>query len=145
MGQLSEPTIRSIKIVSPEGGSETVYAEQLGEVTFRLLENPIFSCHITYGTTVEVEEMQNGDLVVSKLIKASDFNTRRFLLSSSQSERFNNEVGDTILKTGGFWELAMGGLAFVSIPKNSTFDLIQFFKEIHFNPSEIIDDAKNGA
>lgn len=138
------PSILPIKIVLADGGSETVYAEQIDVDTFRLVENPIFSCHIKYGSTVKVEKQENGDLIVSKLVRASDYHSRRFLLSSLQAQRYKGDIGDKILEAGGFWEIAMGGFVFINIPRNSTLNLDQLFIDVAFFPTEVIDDIQDG-
>jgi hypothetical protein len=138
------PIIKSLKIISQDGGSESVYGEQVGPDTYRLLENPIFSCRINYGTTVKAIADENGDLVLSKLVRASDYKTRQFLLSSSQKV---SDVKDKILgeieEAGGTWEVVMGGIVFVHIPKSSGFDLDQVFKECNYLPTEIVDDDES--
>jgi hypothetical protein len=80
-----EPNIKSIKIISQDGSSECVYGEQVSIDTYRLLENSILTCKINYGTIVKVITDENGDLVSSKLVRASDYKTRKFLISSSQN------------------------------------------------------------
>jgi hypothetical protein len=140
-----EPIIKSIKIISQDGlGTEAVYAEQVGADIYKLLENPIFSCRINYGTTVKAIADENGELVLSKLVRASDYKTRQFLLSSSQKV---SDVKDKILgeieEAGGTWEVVMGGIVFVHIPKSSGFDLDQVFKECNYLPTEIVDDDES--
>lgn len=135
--------IKHIKIISPDGLSETVFGEQVSESAYRLLENPVFNCRITYGTTVKVEADKDGELVVIKILRASDYTTRRFLLPSSLSNtNFADKIGNRIIEAGGTWEVVMGGLAFVHFPKTSTFNLNKLFEEIGCHLTELIDDEK---
>lgn len=133
-----------ITLKDPQGsGSETLAAEQITADTFKLLENPILNCRINYGTTVRVTEDANGELVMSKIISASDYMTRRFMLSNSLNEtELRTKIGKPILDAGGMWEVVFGGIAFVHIPKDSTFNIDQIFKENNYFPTEIIDDTE---
>lgn len=136
---------KSIKIIAPDGSSETVFGEQVGTDAYKLLENPIFNSRINYGTTVKVTTDKNGELVVSKILRASEYKTRRFLLSSFINQTdLKEKIGNRIIEAGGTWEVAMGGLAFVHIPKDSAFDLDELFREQGYFPTEIIDDEKDG-
>lgn len=136
---------KNIKIISPDGSSETVFGEQVGDDTFKLLENPILNCRVNFGTTVKVKADENGELVVSRIIRASDYKTRRFLVSSTfNTTDLMQKIGNRIIEAGGTWEIAMGGLAFVHIPKASPFNLDDVFKEHEYFPTEIIDDKNNG-
>ena len=137
-----EPLIKEIKIINiDDGSSETVYAEQIDSDTFKLLENPIFNCRINYGTIVKVIQDSNGELVMSQIMGASDFETRKFFLSASLNEiQLRAKIGQPILDAGGMWEVVFGGIAFVHLPKNSNFNLEQLFKLNDYYPSEIIDD-----
>jgi hypothetical protein len=136
-----EPVIKSIKIISQDGSSESVYGEQVGIDTYRLLENPLFSCQINYGTTVKAIADEKGELVLSKLIRASDYKTRCFLSNSQDIADVREKILDKIQQAGGTWEVAMSGLLFVHIPKNSGFDLDLLFKECNYLPTEIVDDG----
>ena len=139
--------IKMIKIRSgDDGGSETVAAEQIDAETFKLVENPVLNCRINYGTIIKVIQDLNGELVMSKIIRASDFRTRQFMLSASLNEtQLRTQIGQPILDAGGMWEVVFGGIAFIHLPKNSTFDLNKLFKSNEYYPSEIVDDTNGGA
>lgn len=141
-----EPVIKTIKLKDANGsGSEMIAAEQVSDDTFRLLENPVFNCKINYGTTVKVIEDANGDLVMSKIIRASDYKTRLFMLSRSLNEmELRTKIGQPILDAGGMWEVVFGGIAFIHIPKDSSFNIDELFKINNYFPTEIIDDTKGG-
>lgn len=142
-----EPLIKMIKIKSgDEGASETVAAAQIDAYTFRLLENSILNCRINYGTTIRVVEDSKGEFTMSKIIRASDFYTRQFMLGASLTEsELRIKIGQLILDAGGMWEVAFGGIAFIHIPKDSTFDLDKLFKLHNFCPTEIVGDINGGA
>jgi len=136
--------IKLVKINISDGGSETVVAEQTGADTFKLLENPVFSCKINYGTIVRALPDKNGELILSKIIRASDFKTRQFFLSDSLNEsELRIKIGQPIIDAGGTWEVVFGGISFIHIPKNSSFDLDELFKQNNYFPSEIVDDINS--
>ena len=136
--------IKIIHLPFPEGdGSETVAAEEIGADTYTILENPIFSCRLNYGTTVKAIANEKGDLVVSKVIRASRYKTTKFLLSSVEDQRIIKEkIGPPLLEIGGTWEIAMGGLVFIHVPVDSHFELKKLFTDLEFYPTEIIDEQK---
>jgi hypothetical protein len=139
--------IKMIKIISGDnGGSETVAGEQIDSDTFKLIENPVFNCRINYGTIVKAIQDLSGELVMSKIIRASDFRTRQFMLSASLIEiQLKTQIGQPILDAGGMWEVVFGGITFIHLPKNSTFDLDKLFKANEYFPTEIVDDSSGGA
>ena len=117
---------------------ETVAAEKVGLDTYKLIENPVFSCRINYGSIVLALPSENGNLVMSTIVRASDFLTRQFLTSPMLVEdKFKDTVGRKILDAGGMWETAMGGILFIHIPRHSNFDLETCLKEADLNLVEI--------
>ena len=138
-----EPATKEIKIKSIESGlTETVWAEQVGTDTFKILENPVFSCKLNYGTVVSVVE-DNGDLIVSQIVQASDYNTRQFMLPKLSETELKENFGKPILEAGGYWEVVFGGVAFVHLLKESKFDINKFLNELNYHVTEMVDDAKN--
>jgi hypothetical protein len=94
--------IKMILIKEPEGGSESIAGEKIEADTFRLLENPILNFRINYGTVVRVIEDKNGDLIMSKIVRASNYKTRQFLLNSSLNENdLRTKIGQPIIDAGG--------------------------------------------
>jgi hypothetical protein len=141
MQLMNDSVIRDIKIESSTGIVENIGAEQVGERTYMLLENPLFSCHINYGTVVKAVPNDKGELVMAGIAKQSDYKTRQFLLSANAKEcDFVKKIGNPIIAAGGTWEVAMGGIAFIHFQKDSTFDVDAFFKDNHFNVVEIKED-----
>src|SRR5687767_8594825 len=140
---MSDSIIRDIKIENPSSIDEIIGAQQITENTYLLLENPIFSCLINYGTIIKVEPNESGELVMVGIEKESDYKTRRFLLSTfAKDSDFVTSIGDPIIAAGGTWEVAMGGIAFIHLPKQSNFDLDRFFKDNEFNLTEIKEDLR---
>ena len=138
---MKEPVIKDISIESSNGVIEKVGAEQVSSDTYMLLETPIFSCRINYGTIVKALPNDRGELSFVRIVKASNYKTRKFLLNSyAKDSDFSKRIGDPIIAAGGTWEVAMGGIAFIHISKESSFDLDLFFKEKDFYPTEITDE-----
>ena len=125
---------------SPDG-SDTAYAEHVSGDYYKLIENPIFFSDINIGMTVKALPDEKGDLVVVKLIRASEYITRRFLLYSGgpASSELQEKIGNRIIEARGHWEVVFGGIVIVDIPRNGTFDLDKLFAEVNYQPSEIKD------
>jgi hypothetical protein len=135
---MKESIIRDISIESSNGEIEKIGAEQVSDDSYMLLENPLFSCRINYGTVVKALPNDKGELILVRIVKASNYKTRKFLLSSYAKDiDFSKRIGDPIIASGGTWEVAMGGIAFIHILKESGFDLDLLFKENDFHPTEI--------
>jgi hypothetical protein len=138
---MKESVIRDINIESSKGVIEKIGAEQVSDDSYILVENPLFSSRINYGTVVKAVPNDKGELILVRIVKASSYKTRKFLLSSYARDcDFSKSVGDPITAVGGAWEVATGGIAFIHIPKESGFDLDLLFKEIDFHPPEIQED-----
>jgi hypothetical protein len=138
---MKESVIKDISIESSLGAIERIGAEQVSSDTYMLLETPLFSCRINYGTIVKALPNDKGELIFVRIVKASNYKTRKFLLSSSAKDSdFSKRIGHPIIAAGGTWEVAMGGIAFIHISKESDFDLDLFFKKNDFHPTEIIDE-----
>ncbi|WP_460552285.1 hypothetical protein [Ferruginibacter profundus] len=134
--------IKSIIINSTDGVSETIAAEFLEYGTYRIIENPVFSFQINYGTIIDAVTDAKGELVFTQIVRASDFKTRKFLLSTSLTEAaLRAKLGQLVLDAGGMWEVVFGGICFVHIPENSAFDLDELFKQHDYYPTEITDDT----
>jgi hypothetical protein len=133
--------IEKIKLIDADGSAvETIYAEKINTNSFMLLENPIFSCKLNYGAVIQAIPKKDGTLCMTKILKASSFKTRKFLLSETLSPPESENRFKQIIDAGGLWETAMGGLLFIHLPKDSSFDLNKFFADINFTPAEIIED-----
>ena len=117
----------------------TIKVEQLSENTFRTTENEIFNCSLTLGTEFETRLNNDGKHEIVRIIKESEFITRRFSLTSQFKESEYRLLGDEIMKQGGFWQVDFGSIATINLPKDCTIDLDEIFKTFDFNPTEIRD------
>ena len=69
---MKNPIIEKIKLADADGsGVETIYAEKVNTDSFMLLENSIFSCKLNYGTVIQAIPNKDGDLCMTKILKAS--------------------------------------------------------------------------
>jgi hypothetical protein len=123
-----------------ENSTTTMYVEQLSENKFRMVDNDFFNCRLTKGTEFETRINHEGKHEIFKIIKESEFITRRFFLSPKYKESEYRILGDELGKRGGFWQVDFGGIATVNIPKNFEFDIDQIMKDLDLNLSEIVDE-----
>lgn len=123
-----------------EKTSEHVVVEKLSEIKFRVVENAVFNCRLTFGTEFETRINQEAKHEITKIVKDSDYITRRFMLNGQfRGEEFC-VLGDEIMRQGGFWQVDFGGIATVNIIKDSNLDLEEIFRVFDFHPTEIIDE-----
>ena len=140
---MSDPEIQMIKIRDQDGAYETVAAEQVSDDTYKLLETPALSCRINYGTTIKVQPDEKGELEMVKVVRASDYKTRRFILPSLSNVELMEKLGNPLRDASGLWEVVFGGIIFIHMPRGSQFDLEALFRSIG-SVTEIVDDKKTG-
>jgi hypothetical protein len=141
---MSDPEIRMIKVRHSDGAYETVAAEQVGPDTFTLLESPTLTCKVNYGDTISVQPDANGELEMVKIIRRSDYKSRRFLLPLISKSEFMEKLGNPIKEEGGVWEVDMGGIIIVHMPLDSSYDLDALFNSLGSSSIELKDDAATG-
>jgi len=117
----------------------TIQVEQLSDNVFRMTENEIFNCSLTLGTEFETRLNKDGKHEIIRIIKESEFITRRFSLTSQFKESEYRLLGDEIMKQGGFWQVDFGSIATINLPKDCKLDLDKIFKTFDFKPTEIKD------
>jgi hypothetical protein len=54
-------------------------------------------------------------------------------------KRYKRRIGARVISTGENWEIVIGGIDFLYIPKNSRFNLDEFFQELGYHPTEIVE------
>ncbi len=119
--------------------STTIYVDKVSENVFRAVENELFNCHLTLGTEFETSINKDGKHEIVRIVKDSDFITKRFFLISQFNESEYRLLGDEIIRHGGVWQVDFGGIATVNLPKDSELDLDKIFKTFDFNPTYIVD------
>ncbi|HEX7458392.1 MAG TPA: hypothetical protein VF301_08155, partial [Ginsengibacter sp.] len=57
---------------------------------------------------------------------------------SLHNNEFQDKIGQPIINTGGYWEIVFGGIAFIHIPKDINFDIIELFKKIIMTQQKLL-------
>ena len=102
-------------------------------------ENEFFVCDLTLGTEFETRLHEDGHHEIVRILKESEFITRRFALTSQFKESEYQLLGDEIMKHGGFWQVDFGSFATINLPKDCILDIDEIFKTFDFKPTEIFD------
>ncbi len=112
--------------------TENVVVEKLSETTFRVIENAVLHCRLTFGTEFEAKIDKDGEYEFVKVIKKSEFITQRFMLNAKFTESDYRVLGDEIMRQGGYWQVDFGSIATINLPKDSTVDLDKILKTFDF-------------
>jgi hypothetical protein len=130
----------TIEIYDKRAGITTISeVEQISDNAFRAIVNELSNLNLTYGTEFETRQNKEGKYEIVRIIKESEFTTRRFLLNAQFKESEYALLGDEIMTQGGFWQVDYGSIAIINLPKDCTINLDEIFKTFDFNPTEIID------
>ena len=108
----------------------TLYVEQLFENKFRMIDNDLFNKELTFGVEFETKINSKNKHEVMKIVKESEFITRRFRLTPNYKESDYRMLGEELTKRGGFWQVDLGSIATVNIPRNFEFDINQVIKDL---------------
>ena len=122
-----------------EKATTTLYVEQLSENKFRMTDNDFCNSKLTLGTEFETEINEDGIQEVKKITKESEFITRKFGLTPNHKESDYRMLGEELTKRGGFWQVDLGSIATINIPKDFEFDIDQVIKELDLKLVEITD------
>jgi hypothetical protein len=119
--------------------TSSFYAFKLSDNVYRMAENDLFNCRLTFGTEFETRVNDSGKLEIVKIFQDSPFVTRRFMLNSQFKESEYRLLGDEIMKKGGFWQVDFGSIATINLPKDTDLNIDELFRNFNFNPTEIKD------
>ncbi|MCX7549164.1 hypothetical protein OS188_14500 [Xanthomarina sp. F1114] len=108
----------------------TLCVKQLTENQFRMIDNDLFNNELTLGAEFETKINSENKHEVVKILKKSEFITRRFSLTPNYKESDYRILGDELTKRGGFWQVDLGSIATVNIPKSFEFDINQVIKDL---------------
>lgn len=117
----------------------TMQVEKISDNIFRTTENEIFDCRLIIGTEFETRINHDGKHEILRIMKGSEYITRRFLLTSQFKESEYRLLGDEIMKQGGFWQVDFGNIATINLPKSNKLKIDEIFKIFGFEPTEIKD------
>lgn len=122
-----------------EKATSLFYAFKLSDNVYRMAENDLFNCRLTFGTEFETRVNEAGKLEIVKIFQNSSFVTRRFMLDTQFTVSEYRLLGDEIMKNGGFWQVDFGSIATINLPKDTNLNIDEIFRIYNFNPSEIKD------
>ncbi len=122
-----------------EKSTSSFYAFKLSDNIYRMAENDLFNCKLTFGTEFETRVNEVGKLEIIKIFQESLFVTRRFMLDTQFTVSEYRLLGDEIMKNGGFWQVDFGSIATINLPKDTNLNIDEIFRIYNFNPSEIKD------
>jgi hypothetical protein len=122
-----------------EKHTESFYVYKLSGNSYKMSENGLLNCNLTYGTEFETKINKEGKHEVVRILKASPFKTRRFFLTPQYTAEDYRLLGDEIIKQGGFWQIDLGGIAIINLPKDNGFDIDEIFRIFDYKPTEIKD------
>lgn len=125
-----------------EKSTTTLYVEQLTANKFKMIDNDFWNCELTLGTEFETRINEDGKHEIIRILKRSEFITRRFFLNSKFKESDYRVLGEELTKRGGFWQVDFGGIATINIPKDIELDVDQVMKDLDLNLCEIVDDKE---
>jgi len=118
---MSHPTSEIYLYNPKEACTGNIEVKKLGDHTFQLLCNDPFDEDLSYGTIIKVEEhlTAEGHFQLKKIVQVSEYNRETYWLPTSLNETELRIVGDKIVAEGGYWEVIMGGIGIVNLPKQS--------------------------
>jgi hypothetical protein len=117
----------------------TLVVQQIDNNIFRMIDNDVFNCRLTLGTEFETRINNDGKHEIIRVIKESEYKTKRFFLTQQFKESEYKLLGDEIIKQGGFWQVDFGGIATINLPKDCKLDIDEIFRIFDFKPTEIKD------
>jgi hypothetical protein len=117
----------------------TMQVEQLGPNVYRASENDFINWDLTLGTEFETRLNGEGHHEVLRILKKSEFITRRFALTPQFKESEYLLLGQEIEKQGGFWQIDVCNIAIINLPKDCPLDIDEIFRTFDFIPTEIFE------
>ena len=121
------PDSIEITIRVDDGASEGAFVEPVGPCLYRLEDTPIFANReadpIHAGDVVEVEPQPDGSYLIVRIAQRSPMRhfswaVPRVFVESPQYREYTSDVE----AAGGAWQGLFGGLLWVHLPPESSFD-----------------------
>jgi len=118
---MSRPTSEIYLYNPKEACTGNVEVMKLSDYTFQLLCNDPFDEDLSYGTIIEVEKYltKDGHFQLKKIVQVSEYDRETYWLPTGLNEKELRIVGDKIVAEGGYWEVMMGRVGIVNLPKQS--------------------------
>lgn len=133
-------TVKILLYDKRDKSTSTMHVEPLGSNKFRMVDNDLFNCKLTLGTEFETYLNEEGKYEIIRITKESDYIMRRFFLSPKYNESDYRMLGDELTKRGGFWQVDMGGIATINIPKDFEYDIDEVMKSLDLKLTEIVNE-----
>jgi hypothetical protein len=100
----------------PEDFSEDLLVEEVGPDRFLLAETSIFG-PARYHDVICATALEDGSLLFQSVVERSSFVSGTYLLSEKVCDSVEmKEILSDVLKLGGCWERAFGGLLIINLP-----------------------------
>ncbi|MBD1393900.1 hypothetical protein [Mucilaginibacter glaciei] len=115
----------------------TITVEQIAANSFKMIGNEIINCDLTKGTEFETTINKNGQHEIKRILRQSEFTTRRFCLSPKDKIDDYRMLGDELIKRGGFWQIDFASYLTINIPKDFEFDLDTVINDLGLNINEL--------
>ncbi|MBB4035225.1 hypothetical protein GGR21_001114 [Dysgonomonas hofstadii] len=127
-----------ISIHNSENEASTVISvEHISSNIFRTIQNEIIDGRLTLDTVFETKINTEKKHEVVRIIKQSEYITKRFQLTSQFKESEYQLLGEEITKSGGYWQVDFGKIATINLPKDCNLDINEIFETFDFKPIEI--------
>lgn len=112
------PDTETVYVTFDDGASfESILVTPLSSDTFRLEETPLSEEGLSFGDVIRVEKVETGQHKFVQVVSKAEYQSYRWLLSQRVVESLEFKAFcETIMRAGGMWERALGGLVIVHIP-----------------------------
>jgi hypothetical protein len=109
-------TIARSQLIYENGDSEQLALTTIGP-GLRRLDESSFVGDALYGDIIRVKEMNDGALLFVEVAERTTLVSKSWIMSADvlKSERMETILKD-VMRIGGMWELAFGGLLMVHLP-----------------------------
>ena len=110
------------------GTTEKIHCEKITDSIYKCLESCLFIDFIKYGCEIEVENVE-GELSFLGLYKKAPYHAHCYvwskeIIESNACEKMKEEI----IRIGGYWESAMGGVFIMHLPKEKKNELDRLFE-----------------
>lgn len=111
-----------------DGDTEELLLTPVGHELFLLEESSLLG-HGFYHDTISTKTRDDGSLEFVEVVKPSGLSSSTWILSKSlvESETFSSVLAD-VMRAGGNWERALGGLVVLHLPPEEATSILERVK-----------------
>jgi hypothetical protein len=109
---------------------------RLGDNYFELIYNDPFDHRYESGTRIRTKVNSEGFHEITEFIKSNKI-THRFIAPVEQNLRILEVFVEELFKHGGKFQIDMGGLISVTVPKNFPYDIDEIIKNYSIKVSRL--------